>query len=205
MAPTRCVLVAIGANSQNAIVLLLNGDGTLGSSLTIPLGVQPIGQVLGDFNNDGYVGYRHGDGLEYQVVVRLGEHGDQVLAPKDTAPLPQSAPVVVDWNGDGTPDVFSLDQQGQLLLRLGQPGSPGEYDAPQVIGQWLGVSFQDLALVHSRYGPILAALEANQPVIWLFSHAPGPAGTDRSAVDRGAERRAPRFDRGRRPRAERPR
>ena len=90
--------------------------------------------------------------------------------------MPQAAPVVVDWNGDGTPDVFDLDQQGQLLLRLGQPGSPGEFEAPQIIGQYLGVSFSDIALVNTRYGPVLAALEQGQPVVWLFSHAQGPGG-----------------------------
>ena len=40
----------------------------------------------------------------------------------------------------GRPTSSTLDQQGQLLLRLGQPGSPGQFEAPQVIGQDLGVT-----------------------------------------------------------------
>ena len=72
--------------------------------------------------------------------MQFGHDMNPSLAPQDPAPLPQAAPVVVDWNGDGVPDVFDLDEQGQLLLRLGQPGSPGEYDSPRIIGQYLGVS-----------------------------------------------------------------
>ena len=73
--------------------------------------------------------------------MQFGPATDPSLAPQDPAPLPQAAPVVVDWNGDGIPDVFDLDEQGQFLLRLGQPGSPGEYESPQIIGQYLGVTF----------------------------------------------------------------
>ncbi len=111
-----------------------------------------------------------------QVTVLLGNGDGQLLAPEAAAPLPQAAPVVVDWNLDGTSDVFELDQQGQLLLRLGQPGSPGQFEAPQIIGQDLGVAFLDIALVNTRYGPVLAALERGQPVVWLFSLAQGPGG-----------------------------
>ncbi len=170
-------LAATSADSQNGIVLLLGGDGSVASTLTVPLGGQPIGQAIGEFNDDGFTDIALVTASSPQVVVRLGNSGNQVLDPGDAAPLPQSPPVVVDWNGDGTPDVFTLDQQGQLLLRLGQPGSPGEFESPQVIGQNLGVSFSDIALVQTGYGPVLAALEAGQPVVWLFSHAQGPGAT----------------------------
>ncbi len=170
------VLAAFSADSQDAVVLVLAGDGSLASSVPVPLGVQPIGQVLGDFNDSGFTGIAMVTASSSQIVVQLGNSSSQGLAPLVSAPLPQPAPVAVDWNGDGLPDVFTLDQQGRLMLRLGQPGSPDEYGSAQVIDIGPGVRFRDIVLVQTRYGPILAALDASQPVIWLISHAPGPGG-----------------------------
>ncbi|MGP0062493.1 MAG: FG-GAP repeat domain-containing protein [Isosphaeraceae bacterium] len=171
---TGISLVAASANSQDVLVLSLGSGGTLVTTETIALGSYPYGLVLGDFNGDGIVDLAIPTSSGDQIVVRLGTTGGPFLAPEDIAPVPQAAPVVVDWNDDRTPDVFELDQQGQLLLRLGQPGSRGQFEAPQIIGQSLGVRFSDIALVATRYGPALAALEQEQPVVWLFSVGQGP-------------------------------
>ncbi len=165
-------LAAASVESEDAVVLFL-AYGSLINVDTIPLGIRPAGYALGDFNGDGLPDVAFTTFSSDQVTVLLGTNDGRYVAPADTAPLPRSAPIVVDWNHDGTPDVFDLDQQGQLLLRQGQPGSPGEYQAPQIIGQNLGVAFSDIALVNSRTGPVLAALEENQPVVWLFSPAHG--------------------------------
>jgi hypothetical protein len=169
-------LAATSASSQNGIVLFLAGDGSLATTLTIPLEARPIGQVLGDFNNDGYVGIAMVAASSPQLIVQLGNPGPggPLLAPEAAAPLPQSPPVVVNWTGAFMPDVFTLNQQGELLLRVGQPGSPGQFEAPQVVGQNLGVRFSYIVLVQTASGPELAALEEGQPVIWLFSPASEP-------------------------------
>jgi hypothetical protein len=168
-------LAAIGPGSQSGVIVSVAGDGVPGDQiLGIPLGVAPIGAVVADFTGDGLNDVAMVTASSMQVVVRLGTLGGQLLAPPDPAPLPQPAPVVVDWNGGGTPDVFTLDQQGRLLLRPGQPGVPGEFEAAQVIGASTGASFRDIVLVQTRYGVELAALDANQPVVWPIGHAPGP-------------------------------
>ena len=167
-------LFAASVNSQNAVILSLANGRALIDRGTVPLGSQPTSFVVADFNGDGIVDIAFATSSSGSVDVRLGTSNGQFVAAEDSAPLPQSAPIVVDWNGDGVLDVFDLDQQGDLLMRLGQPGAPGEYDSPQIIGQYLGVSFSDIALVNTGNGPVLAALEQGKPVIWLFSHAQGP-------------------------------
>ena len=106
------------ASSEDGVVLLFSPGGSLDERLTVPLGVEPIGQVVADFNSDGFEDIAMMASSSSQIVVRLGVASDQILAPQDSAPLPQSVPIVVDWNDDGVSDVFDLDQQGRLLLRL---------------------------------------------------------------------------------------
>ena len=203
---TQRRLVAAGADSQDCRRPASSAATARRSrACTSRWGSSPIGQVLGDFNGDGVPDMAMVTASSDQVVVQLGTSSGQLLPPDDAAPLPQPAPVVVDWNGDGTPDVFTLDQQGQLLLRLGQPGSPGEFE--RAAGHRRGPRASASATSpwsRPAYGPVLAALDAEQPVIWLFSHAPGPGGRIEVAVDPGARRLAPRVDHGGRPRPRRP-
>ncbi len=168
------VLNLASNDSQKDVVLLLGADGSLSALIVIPLGAHPASEVIGDFTGDRVPDIAYVTSSSDQIIVQFGTGNLQAVAPEEPAPLPQAAPVVADWNDDGTPDVFELDQQGQLFLRMGQPGSPGQFEPPQIIGQNLGVRFSDIALVHTRYGPILAALEQDQPLIWLFSVAQGP-------------------------------
>ncbi len=172
--PTGLGLAAASSDSQDAVGLLIGPDGVLVRRMTIPLEAEPIGVVVGEFTSDGRPDVAFLSDSSSQVLVELGTGNLQVAAFELSAPFPQAAPIIVDWNDDGTPDVFGVDQKGQLLLRLGQPGSPGQFEPPQIIGQNLGVRFSDIALVNTRYGPVLAALEQDQPRIWLFSVAQGP-------------------------------
>ncbi len=174
-------LGAIGENSTETVVLYFGADGSLENRISASLEHHPDGSpVIGNFNNNGFNDIAYAVGPGEPVVVQFGPATNPSPAPQDPAPLPQAAPVVVDWNGDKIPDVFDLNEQGGLLLRLGQPGSPGEYESPEVIGGNLGVSFSDITLVTTRNGPVLAAIEEESPVIWLFSPGPGATTVARS-------------------------
>jgi hypothetical protein len=182
------VLAAAADDSQDVFILFLNLDGSLESRVPLLLEEQPDGTpIIGDFNGDAYPDVAFPVASSAQVIVELGSGAEGIgIAPQDPAPLPQAAPVVVDWNSDGIPDVVDLNEQGQLLLRLGQPGSPGEFESPEVIGGGLGVDFAYMTLVSSRNGPVLAAIESGEPVIWLFSPGPGGAIESRSITVAGA-------------------
>jgi hypothetical protein len=172
--PTGLALAAASSDSPDAVGLVIGPDGMLLTRVTIPLGAPPIGIAVGDFTGEGRPDVAFLSSSSSQVLVELGTGNLQVTAPELTAPFPEAAPVVVDWTDDGVPDVFELNEQGQLLLRLGQPGSPGQFESPQIIGQDLGVRFIDIAAVTTRYGPALAALQQGAPVVWLFTPGQGP-------------------------------
>jgi hypothetical protein len=170
------VLFAAGLGSTRVVILRLDSNGDLLERETVALATQPTSLVLGDFDRDGIVDIAFATSSSDSIDVQIGTGDGQFVATdaNDAAPLPQAAPIVIDWNRDGVPDVFDLDEQGDLLSRLGQPGSPGQYESTQIIGQSLGVTFSDIAMVKTANEPVLAALEQGQPVIWLFSHAVGP-------------------------------
>ena len=118
-------------DSQDVLVLSLGSGGTLVTTETIALGSYPYGLVLGDFNGDGIVDLAIPTSSGDQIVVRLGTTSELPGPGRHRTGSPGARRSSSDWNDDGTPDVFELDQQGQLLLRQGQPGSPGEYEAPR--------------------------------------------------------------------------
>jgi hypothetical protein len=181
------VLSAASVGSPD-IVAFVRGPNGSSSTVSVPLAADLEGRpLLGDFNGDGIPDIAFPASMgNYQVVVRLGSGQGHVTVPQDPAPLPQSAPIIVDWNGDGATDVFDLNEQGQLLLRVGQSNVPGEYASPEVIGQSLGIAFTDIALVYTRNGPVLAAIEQGAPKIWLFSPRAGGSIITRSIIVPGA-------------------
>ncbi len=176
-------LATASINSQSSYllgipsVLGLGNDGSPENVGALALAVDPAGFAFGSFNGDGINDVALSTFSSNQVVVQLGTtspNPSQQLSTQVPVPLPNAQPIITDWNGDGIPEVFTLNQQGQLLEWFSQPGSPYEYDQSQVIGQDLGVSFQSIALVNTPNGPVVAALQSGAPVIWLFSHGDSP-------------------------------
>ncbi len=170
-------LAAADFGTQDAGVVTLGSDGSPADWTPLSLGLQPVGMAIADFNDNGLMGIAVVTSSSNRVTVELGVNTSQELATQVPVPRPQPAPVIVDWNGDGMPDVFTLDQQGRLLMRAAQPGSPGEFGSAQVIDVGAGVRFRDIVSVRTRYGTILAALDASQPVVWLIGQADGPGAT----------------------------
>ena len=170
--PGTYVLDALSSQSTDAYIIRLNLSGAPTSPMVVPQGVEPIGAVNGNFNGDGVPDMAMVTTAGGPVVVRLGSMTDQALPPPNAAPLPQPAPVAVDWGG--TTDVFTIDQQDRLLLRQGEIRSPGSFQAAQVIGASIGASFRAMVAVTTPYGTELAALDATRPIVWLIGPADAP-------------------------------
>ena len=68
-----------GLDSRDAVVLDIENDNSLVNSGTIPLGINPAGQVLGDFNGDGILDAAIVPASSGQVVVRLVNSQGQLL------------------------------------------------------------------------------------------------------------------------------
>ncbi len=142
----------------------VNLDGSVSDVRVLADKISPDGTTFADFNNDGNLdmAISHFGG---RVEVLLGDGRGSVLAPEHTAHTAAPEPVVTDWDGDGAVDVFNVDAQGHVLLRLGRKVSPGEFGAPKDIGP-AGVSFRDIVVAESMSGPVLLALEAGRPRVW---------------------------------------
>jgi hypothetical protein len=169
------VALTVASDASSAgVVIYSTGNGPLSFQYTVSFAGQPVGYVQGYFNGPGIPDDAYILAAGGAIEVGLPNGAGGLLPPPQTAPLPQASPIAVDWSGDGTTDVFTLDEEGQLLLRLGQPGSPGQFEAPEILGQYLGATFCDIALVKSAHGYILAALAQGQSTIWLFSTGQGP-------------------------------
>ncbi len=170
--PGTYVVDALGPDSTDSLIVRLNKSGAPTTLMAIPQGVVPIGATISDFNGDGIPDMAMVTAVGGPVVVRLGSMIDLAQTPPDAAPLPQPAPVVVDWGG--TSDVFTIDQQGRLLLRQGELYAPGSFQAAQVVGASTGASFRAMVAVTTPYGTELAALDATRPIVWLIAPADAP-------------------------------
>ncbi len=118
---------------DEVVILQGNGDGTFqpGIDNTAVSGVGSFGggddfsdtdvMTAGDFDGSGKLGVAF-ISIDSNIDVMLG-HGDGTLSlAGQPTTNPQSNPLVVNVNGDGTDDVLVLDGAGDILYRQGVPG-----------------------------------------------------------------------------------
>src|SRR5262249_4781714 len=132
----------------------------------------------GDFNGDGRPDLAFPTQLQTGVSVLVGL-GDGTFLPGGVASSAvRATPLVLDWNQDGRDDVAVPNRSGQILLPLGRADAPracGAFAAPVVVTPDPASAARDLAVVRTRGGPVLAALDARSASLSFYS--PGPGGT----------------------------
>ena len=133
--------LAVANSNSNKVAILLNlGGGSFAPAQTVTISSTldpadaPSAIVTGDFNDDGVADLAVANALSQNVSVLIGEGDGSFRKPGAAAAATSStAPLLGDFNGDGTIDTVAIDQAGSVLLRLGRPGQPGSFEAPRVI------------------------------------------------------------------------
>jgi len=106
-----------------ARILLGNGDGTFQQGALENAGQQPNWIAAADFNGDGNTDLVLAcapDENQGEISVLVG-NGDGTFQPRVTFPVDGSAPVqlaVADFNGDGKPDVATVNQSSSTISVL---------------------------------------------------------------------------------------
>ena len=133
-------LATTNSRTNDVSVFINQGNGQFAAEQRFAIGdaqnpaTQPDSIVVGDFNRDGRLDLATSNADSNNVSILLGDGtGKFALPDRFGSANVAKAPLLVDLNGDGTPDSVTMDAQGRVLLRLGRPGQPGVFAPPQVI------------------------------------------------------------------------
>jgi hypothetical protein len=155
-------LAIAGADSNQVLILLGDGQGEFVNAGLFPTGLAPSSIAVADFNRDGYPDLAITNKQSSTVTILL-DNGTGLFAPlsgtnppvTDTYP---DAVAVADFNGDGIPDLAIANYFGfDVTILLGN--SNGTFQAPKTnpvgvypvalaAGDLNGDGKQDLAVVN---------------------------------------------------------
>jgi hypothetical protein len=128
---------AVFANQLDESLSIYWGDGTarLGSPDTLPVGRVSSAPAVGDVDGDGLADLLVPDADKSELRVYRQEAARRFVAAgrvehADLSPI--GAPALVNWNGDGMPDLAVL-AEGGVKVRLGLGG--GAFSTDQVIAE----------------------------------------------------------------------
>jgi len=109
-------------NSYNVSVLLGNGDGTFGPSITYPTGTDPVRVISTDLDQDGHVDLVTANRSGASVSVLWGL-GDGTFAPKVDLPTELSSLAVgcADLDRDGLVDIVAPGARALMVMRGTSP------------------------------------------------------------------------------------
>jgi len=128
--PVDLAVVDQGTNSVQ--ILLGNGDGTFQAPKAYPVGNEPSGMVLKDFNNDGFTDI---------AVTNTGDNSISVLLGKGDGTF-QTAKTVALANGQGPVGIaaadFNSDTFTDLVVTNSLPNAAGAYTATLLFGDGTG-------------------------------------------------------------------
>jgi hypothetical protein len=133
--------LATANGSSNDISVFLNlGNGSFAAQKRFSVdsnlnpGLTPSAIAAGDFNGDGQLDLATTNSVSNNVSILLG-NGDGTFGAPDqqSASGPGNAPLLADFNGDGTPDSVVLNGAGDVLLRLGRSDQLGTFAGPIVV------------------------------------------------------------------------
>ncbi|MGP0063469.1 MAG: FG-GAP-like repeat-containing protein, partial [Isosphaeraceae bacterium] len=167
---------------DEVVILQGNGDGTFQPGIDNTAesgdGSPPADDfwdtdvmTAGDFDGSGKLGVAF-ISIDSNIDVMLG-HGDGTLSlAGQPTTNPQSNPLVVDVNGDGTDDVLVMDGAGDILYRQGVPGQPGSFEPPITINP--SNPSRDIAwMPNTDVGPVLASVDADDDAISFYAYRDG--------------------------------
>ncbi len=167
---------------DDVVILQGNGDGTFqpgidnlvesgAGSFTFDDSSYNEVMIAGDFNNSGKLGVAF-ISIDSNIDVMLG-NGDITLSlAGQPTTNPQSNPLVVNVNGDGTNDVLVVDGAGDILYRQGIPGQPGIFEPPITINS--GNPSRDIVwMPNTDVGPVLASVNAADDAISFYAYRNG--------------------------------
>ena len=100
------------------------------------------------------------------VQVVLSNNDGTFSSPSAVDLVRPETPLVVDFNGDGAPDVFVVDAAGDILYRAGRPGEPANFAPPVTVNP--GDPSRAIAFVSTAYGPTLASVDDDDNFISFF-------------------------------------
>ncbi|HJT76243.1 MAG TPA: VCBS repeat-containing protein, partial [Gemmataceae bacterium] len=166
-------LVTANNASNYVTVLTGRGDGTFGAPVPFAVGPYPSGLVAGDFNGDGELDVATANALGQPVSVGLGLGNGTFAQPDLVASPARSAPLVSDFDGDGRPDVAVLRQDGAILVRFADPGSPGAFEPPVVVNTGPGQAARELSLLTAFGKNYLEVLSADRDTLSTYGYQPG--------------------------------
>jgi large repetitive protein len=155
--------------SESVQVLAGKGDGTFRPLPSLSLGTSSTLVVAGAFSGDGrsdlFLAGTSG------VTVALSEGNGEFAGPsEETEAGPIQETPVVAFPGDGSEDVFIVDQSGDILWRKGQ-SQPGSFGPPIIINS--GVPARDIAFVPTSEGGLIAAVDLEDSNVSLYALSGG--------------------------------
>jgi len=168
-------LATAASASYDVSLLMGRGDGTFAPPMQQQLGDSPAALAGADFNSDGRLDLALAGQFSAAASILQGLGDGMFVAGGMIANSFRATPLVTDLNGDGLPDVVVVNRQGKILLRLARPDEPGVFKAPVVVNPDPRSAARDLAIISTRRGLLLAALDAKNPSLSLYAR--GPDGT----------------------------
>jgi len=175
-------LAVLGPDGQ--VAYLASPGKTGASALTVvAYDGHAASLAAGDWNGDGRSDIALGDIAGF--VVPLLHSGSLPLVPATILAVDGVAatPVFADVNVDGILDVAIVTQDGDILLRRGQPGQPGSYQAPVVVNP--GQPAQAIAFVGSGASLLLAAIDRAESSVTLYALGADGRGTPVGTLETG--------------------
>ena len=160
---------------SGVVVLPGNGDGTFGAPINSIFRANPTSVVTADLAGDGRTSLALVDASGVQVELSLG-NGHFAATSTIIGPI-EDTPVVAD-PGDGTDDVFIVDQSGDILWRRAVPGSPGSFGPPVTINP--GDPSRAIAIVPTSNYTRIASVDLLDNRVSLYAFVAGrflPVGT----------------------------
>ena len=163
--------LAVASDSDPSLIRILlgNGNGTFRAPVTSSFTELAVPTVAGDFNGDGATDLALVTGAS-TVQLELSQ-GDGSFSPagKLQGSIPEP-PVVAD-PGDGSSDVFVVNQAGDILWRRGEPNSPWAFAPPVTINP--GFPSRGIAFVPTRSGAMIASIDLQQNAVSLYVYQGG--------------------------------
>jgi len=123
-------LVAGDITTNDLVMLLGNGDGTLKAPVTYHLSTRPRLLVPSDFNRDGKLDLAFADSVPNSINILLGK-GDGTFESPVSYPLAGVLLQTSEFNGDGKPDLATRATTTSIAVMLNN--GDGSFQSPQSI------------------------------------------------------------------------